>query len=293
MVLSPSMKPLVIVHGGAGAPARFADGPETAARAGLEVLSSGGTALAAAIAAAVVMEDDPRFNAGTGSNLRLDGKTIEMDAAVMDSAGLFGAVMALQRTRNPILVARKVADTPHLMICGEGATLFARRVGFPDHDPITPRALEKYARWKAEGHEIAEFDLASVWNFPEEFRAHDTIGAVARDAGGNFAVANSTGGTTLMLHGRVGDSPIYGAGLYAGPDGAVAATGVGEEIVKRLLCLRVYERMGAGATAEEAGRAGLAGFPESVVVGLIAAGPSGAWGGSNREMPFAIATETP
>jgi L-asparaginase/beta-aspartyl-peptidase (threonine type) len=286
------MKPLVIVHGGAGAPAGFADGPQAAAVAGFETLSSGGTALEAAIAAAVVMEDDPRFNAGTGSNLRLDGKTIEMDAAVTDSEGLFGAVMALQRTRNPILVARRVADTPHIMICGEGALNFARRLGFPDYDPITPRALKKYARWRAEGRELIEFDLAAHWNFPEEFRAHDTIGAVVRDSSGKFAVANSTGGTTLMLHGRVGDSPIYGAGLYAGPAGAVAATGAGEEIVKRLLCYRVYEWMAAGSSPEEACTTELVHFPDSVLVGLIAANRSDAWGGSNREMPFAAVTET-
>src|SRR5262245_42998698 len=113
------MEPLVIVHGGAGAAAALRDGPQKAAALGLEWLLAGEDAVNAAVAAAVWMEDDPRFNAGTGSNLRLDGKTIEMDAAVMDSAGLFGAVMALQRTKNPILVARAVADTPHLMLAGE------------------------------------------------------------------------------------------------------------------------------------------------------------------------------
>jgi len=282
----------VIAHGGAGAPADFRDGTERAAAAGLEILAGNGSALDAAIRAAVLLEDDPRFNAGTGSNLRLDGRTIEMDAAVMDSTGIFGAVMALQRTRNPILVARAVAETPHLMICGEGALLLARRLGFPDYDPLTPRALEKYARWKSAGRDQETFDIAEVWNFPEEFRAHDTIGVVTRAADGTFAVANSTGGTTLMLHGRVGDSPIYGAGLFAGTEGAVAATGEGEEIVKRLLCFRIYEGIAAGLSAEDACRSGLAEFPADVPVGVIAADRGSAWGGSNREMPFSVARES-
>src|SRR5512140_1865060 len=180
------MQPLLIVHGGAGAPATVKDGPENAAAHGLKTLLSGASALDAAIAAAVVVEDDPRFNAGTGSNLRLDGKTIEMDAAVMDSQGVFGAVMALQRTKNPILVARAVADTPHLMICGEGAIRLARKLGFPEYDVLTPRAIEKYQRWRTTLRENEDFDLTTHWNFGGEYRPHDTIGSVARDATGGF-----------------------------------------------------------------------------------------------------------
>jgi L-asparaginase/beta-aspartyl-peptidase (threonine type) len=282
------MGPLVIVHGGAGAPSDFADGPQQAAEAGFRLLAKGKAAIEAAVAAAIVMEDDPRFNAGTGSNLRIDGRTIEMDAAVMDSEGLFGAVMALKRTRNPILVARQVADTPHLMLCGEGALAFARKQGHPDYDPSTPRVREKHARWLRE-FQARGGDLRQLWNFPEGMEAEDTIGAVARDSSGRFAAANSTGGTAVMMYGRVGDSPIYGAGLYAGPEGAVAATGDGEAIVRCLLCFRIYERMAAGATAEEASRAEMRAFDESRSVGVIAVGKKDAWGGSNRTMPFAIA----
>ncbi|TPW16836.1 MAG: beta-aspartyl-peptidase (threonine type) [bacterium] len=125
------MKPLIIVHGGAGAPAELADGPEKAAEAGLAHLLAHGLPLEAAVEAARVMEDDPRFNAGTGSNLRLDGARIQMDASVMSDDGRFGAVMALERTQNPILVARAVMETPHLMLAGEGALNLARKLGLP------------------------------------------------------------------------------------------------------------------------------------------------------------------
>jgi L-asparaginase/beta-aspartyl-peptidase (threonine type) len=277
------MTPLIVVHGGAGAPADLVDGPEAAARAAMTILLAGGDPLAAAVEAARVMEDDPRFNAGTGSNLRIDGARIQMDASLMTDDGRFGAVLALERTKNPILVARAVMDTPHLMIAGEGAILLARKLGLPDYDPITPKARQKYERWRLESPVVPH----DAWrNFPEDVRAHDTIGAVVRSGDGRFAVSCSTGGTTMMLLGRVGDSPIPGAGLYAGPAGAVTATGEGEEIIRRLLSLRVYERMARGESCAEAGAAELAAIPKEIAVGLIAVGHNDAWGGSNRQMPF-------
>lgn len=283
------MKPIVIVHGGAGAPPDLVDGPEAAAKAALDHLLRHGDPLEAAVLAARVMEDDPRFNAGTGSNLRLDGARIQMDASVMADDGRFGAVMALERTQNPILVARAVIDTPHLMLAGDGAQNLARRLGLPDYDPITTKARLKFERWRLESPVVPH----DQWrNFPEDIRAHDTIGAVVRSSDGRFAVSCSTGGTTMMLLGRVGDSPIYGAGLYAGPAGAVTATGEGEEIIRRFLSLRVYERMARGESAEAAGRAELDAIPADIGVGLIAIGNDGAWGGSNRQMPFAIAEGT-
>lgn len=313
------MKPLVITHGGAGAPFHFQDGCVAASDLGLARLRATDDPLEAVVAAAVILEDDPRFNAGTGSGFRLDGRTIQMDAAVMTSEQRFGAVMALERTKNPILVARAVVETPHLMIAGEGALRLARKLGHADHDPASERAREKHARFRRQWQAIlqrrqarhaptpdvsfpdgplspespwVDVILEEWWNFPEEFRAKDTIGAVARGRDGRYAVANSTGGTSVMLLGRVGDSPIYGAGLYAGPAGAVAATGEGEEIVRRILSLRVYDRMARGASAEYACRAELELVPDHVSVGLIAAGELDAWGGSNREMPWAVAEGT-
>jgi L-asparaginase/beta-aspartyl-peptidase (threonine type) len=284
----------IITHGGAGAPGRYQDGPQAAAVAGLSRMGAGEGALSAAVAAAVLLEDDPRFNAGTGSHFRLDGRTIEMDAAVMTSDGRFGAVLCLRRTRNPVRVAEAVTRTPHLMLAGRGAQLFARRLGHPDYNPATPEARQRYRRWKrhfASGQFPSPdsawhgFDIKAHWNFPHEWRLGDTIGAVARDAEGNFAVANSTGGTATMLLGRVGDTPIYGAGLFAGPHGAVAATGEGEEIVRRILCLRVYERIAAGVSARHACAEALATFPPEIYVGLIALDRTGSGSATSHDMP--------
>ena len=140
------MEPIVLTHGGAGAPASAKDGAEAAAHRGLEE----DDALAMALAATCVLEDDPRFNAGTGANYRLDGETIELDASVMTSDGRSGAVACLERVQHPILVAARVRErTPHLLIAGGGATAFARRQGFPDYDPGTKERRSHLERARA------------------------------------------------------------------------------------------------------------------------------------------------
>jgi L-asparaginase/beta-aspartyl-peptidase (threonine type) len=249
------------------------------------------------------MEDDERFNAGTGSNLRLDGQTIEMDAAVMNSQGRFGGVACIRRVKNPVLVVRKVLDTPHLLLCSEGAESYARLHGFPDHDPTTERAREKYrlARMRMnagtfdeERPEWRRFDLGAHWNFPsqpDDEEAGDTIGAVVRDEHGRFAVANSTGGVTHMLLGRIGDSPLLGAGLFAGRYGAVAATGLGEEITMQLLSKTVYEWIQAEMPVCEACRRGIDLYPKQIPVGLIAVTAGGLCAMSNRDMAWASMEE--
>jgi L-asparaginase/beta-aspartyl-peptidase (threonine type) len=289
------MKVAVLTHGGAASPAAFSDGCRTAADAGRAVLEAGGDALAAALAATVVLEDDPRFNAGTGSNVRLDGALIEMDAAVMTSEARFGAVTCIQRVKNPVLVAARVMETPHLMLGGEGATAFARKLGFEDHDPSTDRAREKHARAMAElagkgdgsyamdAAAWRKIDMRTLWNFAAE-PSGDTVGAVVRDAHGRFAATASTGGTLYMLRGRIGDSPLMGCGVYAGPYGAVAATGVGEEIVRRFLAKTVYDWLAEGVPPPRAASRGLALFPDIVDVGLLVAGKEGQAALSNRDM---------
>ncbi len=287
--------PLVLTHGGAGASAANKDGCDRAADVGLGALVRSGSALDAAIAAAVVLEDDERFNAGTGSNLRLDGRTIQMDAAVATSEGGYGAVGAIERVKNPVLVAREVLGTPHVFVVGPGATALARRTGHADHDPTTPRARAKLERALAAlreagldpDHEatVAPWRgglLERLSNFDD---GCDTIGAVARAADGTFAAACSTGGTLLMLRGRVGDSPIYGAGLYAGRAGAVCATGIGEEIIRQLLSRTVYDWLAAGVSADEACARGVARFAPHLDVGVIAVGAEGGGSASNRPMP--------
>ncbi|MBI4416562.1 MAG: isoaspartyl peptidase/L-asparaginase [Euryarchaeota archaeon] len=275
------MRPIVVTHCGVGSIAEVQDVAGRSGRAGMQQLRRGGSALDAAIAAVVVLEDDPRTNAGTGSRMRLDG-SIQMDAAVMDSRRRVGAVAAISNVKNPILVARKVMDTPHLLLTGEWATRFARRHGFPFYDPATDRARE---RWHNTLTELAKKKLPAWAKAWRTYSGSDTVGAVARDGKGRFVAANSTGGVSYMLPGRVGDSPIVGAGLYAGPMGAVAATGVGEEIVRLVLCKFVYDQI-EDLGVRGACDAGLKLFPKSVPIGLIAVAKDGAAEADNREMAW-------
>jgi L-asparaginase / beta-aspartyl-peptidase len=290
----------ILTHGGAASPETYADGCVAGAEVGRAVLEKGGDALAAALAATAFLEDDPRFNAGTGSNLRLDGATIEMDASVMTSDARLGSVACIERVKNPVLVAAKVMETPHLLLAGDGATSFARACGFEVYDPMTDRARDKHARAMAElaGHGDGDFatdaaawqklDWRKLWNFASEPPIQDTVGAVVRDGQGRFAATASTGGTVYMLRGRVGDSPLMGCGVYAGPAGAVAATGVGEEIVRRFLAKTVYDWLEEGIPAARAAQRGIAKFPEIVDVGLLVASREGQAIASNRNMASAL-----
>ena len=134
---------MVVAHGGSASNPADSDGQRLACRAGLEMIAQHRSALDAVIAATQVLEDDERFNAGTGSNLRLDGTTIQMDASCMSSAGDFAAVAAIERVRNPVAVAARLLGTPHVLLVSDGATEFARRCGFDDYDPTTSGAKER------------------------------------------------------------------------------------------------------------------------------------------------------
>ena len=296
--------PLVVTHGGVGSPPSLRDGTQTAADSAFRMLTRGRSSLDAAIAAAVVMENDPRFNAGTGANIRLDGKTVQMDAALMTSSGRFAAVAAIERVRNPILVARAVMDsTPHLMLAGQGATNFAHTIGFEDVVPISAEAEKKYrARMRRQAEvfgrtDTTYFDWRRYWNFPGPMPADilewkkygDTVGSVARDASSTFSATLTTGGTSVTLYGRVGDVPIYGCGLYAGPAGAVALTGEGEEIIKRAMARTIYERMAKGVAARKAIDEAVRAFPMQFDLGIIAIDRKG-WGvAANRPMAYGFA----
>jgi len=274
-----TMQPAVLTHGGAGGPTP--DAPEApgareqsaevcaqAARAGLQALrgAQSDAALAGAIAAAIILEDDPRFNAGTGGNLRLDG-SLELDASICTSDGRFAAVACLRATKNPVLVAQALLKTPHVLLCGEGATRFARQQGFPEAAMVTEKALK---RWKAARERLATGKLRPYEQKWKDFQFHGTIGAVARAADGTFAVTCSTGGTSMMLPGRIGDTPIWGAGVYAGEHGAVCATGHGELCIKRMGAFRVYQRIAAGEHPQSAVEAEVKDFPHPYEVGFIA-----------------------
>jgi beta-aspartyl-peptidase (threonine type) len=255
------LRPAAIAHGGVGTDPIHADGCRAAVDAALARLAASGDPLEAAVAGVVVLEDDPRFNAGTGSIVRLDG-SVQMDASVMDSGGRFGAVAAVERVKNAVCVARAVLETPHLFLAGDGATQFARSLGMPDHDPATParraETEELKARLRAGAPELPAFwrsgEWRARWNYaaPLDGESSDTVGCAVRATDGRFGVALSTGGTAIMLRGRVGDVPIYGAGLYAGPHGAAAATGTGERIVEQLLAYNVHHWIAAGTPAQQA-----------------------------------------
>lgn len=237
----------IIVHGGAGhiAPedraVACASGCLDAARIGHAILAQGGSALDAVQAACSALEDDPLFNAGTGSCLNADGE-VELDAAIMEGSTLrAGGVGAVRSVKNPILLARLVLErSPHVLLVGHGAERFAREQGvepYPSALLITPRALE---RWQKERAKL----LA-----PKP----GTVGAVAIDGAGRVAAATSTGGTSGKLAGRIGDSPLPGSGLYADDRaGAVSATGDGEAIMRVVLSKAVSDRMAAGESAAAA-----------------------------------------
>lgn len=253
--MRPSLRPCVVTHGGAANDPAHQDACEAACEAARRLLeragdAGGNVALAAAVAAVVVLEDDPRLNAGTGSTLRLDGR-IQLDASVMDARG-FGAVAALEDTQNPVLVARAVYDLPHRLIVGDGATALARRLGLPTSSPPTEGQRQKHATRMTGLGEHPMWQPLRDRGIDEKFwqqaaelgGACDTVGAVVRDAAGNYAAAASTGGIWCALRGRVGDVPIPGAGLFVGARGAVACTGIGELIWQEMLAVRVHDRLG-------------------------------------------------
>src|SRR5438132_2813891 len=203
--------PAVVVHGGAGTrpdhdPTPYLAGTRAAAEAGLRVLLQGGSALDAAQAAAVVLEDDPSFNAGTGAALTSEGE-VELDASCMDGTTLrAGAVACVKTLKNPILAARRVCDdTPHVLICGPGAEAFARECGIPEVANASLITDRQRARWE-ELHALALKEGADSVR-----RKIGTIGAVAVDARGHVAACSSTGGTMYKRPGRVG------AGCGRGP----------------------------------------------------------------------------
>jgi beta-aspartyl-peptidase (threonine type) len=273
--------PAVVVHGGAGTradanPAPYFEGTRRAAEAGLRVLLQGGSALDAAQAAAVALEDDPHFNAGTGAALTSAGE-VELDASCMDGTSLWaGAVACVKTVKNPILLARRVCDdTPHVLLCSSGAEAFARECGIvevPNASLVTQAQLE---RWR-ELHAQAQKEGADSVR-----KKIGTIGAVAVDAHGRVAACTSTGGTMYKRPGRIGDTPIIGAGTYADDhEGAASSTGLGEAILKvsmaRAACVRIRDGKSPREAAVEA--VGLLRERAHGEGGIIVAGPDGRLG---------------
>src|SRR5258708_14469609 len=245
----------LIAHGGAGnwrpgSEKEAVDGMKAAVEKGRAILIAGGSALDAVCATVVALEDNPIFNAGTGAVLNFDG-FCELDASVMVSRdACIGAVAALRRVKNPILVARKVMEeTDHVMLAGEGAQRFARVMGFADYDPITAaRKADWQDKRKRVDEVLGKHSLKmrrSLKDHPEY--AGGTVGAAAVDKDGILAAATSTGGVTLKLVGRVGDSPLAGAGNYASTHVAASATGTGEFVMRALAARAISEAVHRGA----------------------------------------------
>lgn len=277
----------IIVHGGAGAAwpdedqQAARDGVAAAARSGFEVLERGGSALDAVEAAVVLLENDPNFNAGTGSTLNAEGAA-ELDACAMDGwTQKAGAVAAVRTVKNPIKLARRVMEaTEHLLLAGPGAEAFARAQGFPEIANAALISNRARARWQAG---------------PRAEPGGGTVGAVARDAQGRLAAATSTGGTFLKLPGRVGDTPIPGAGTWAERVGAVSCTGRGEAILLAGLARWVAEELAHGRAVGDACEVAVARLARfgghGGLIAIDREGNPGYWFDTAR-MPFAHLTST-
>ena len=227
---------------------------ERAVRSGHATLAAGGTSLDAVTRAVTILEDSPHFNAGRGAVFNAEGRN-ELDASIMEGADRkAGAVAAVHNVRNPVLLARRVmTDSVHVMLMGEGAEAFAREQGIAFEDDAyfhTDYRWQQLQKAKASNRSDTTFlsETTDEW--------FSTVGAVALDQDGNLAAATSTGGTTNKRWGRVGDSPIIGAGTYADNRScAVSATGHGEYFIRatvaRDICARVQY---SGASLAEATR---------------------------------------
>jgi beta-aspartyl-peptidase (threonine type) len=276
-------RPLIAIHGGAGTISRatmspaeeagFHDALQAILLAGQTVLIQGGSALDAVTEAVRLLEDCELFNAGKGAVYTRAG-THELDAAIMDGATLAaGAIANVSRVRNPILAARAImAHSEHIMLVGASAETYVSQHGVALVDPAYFQTESRYRQWllvREQDRMVLDHDAASEAANARDVlngqHTHDertppkmgTVGAVALDCNGNLAAATSTGGITNKLPGRVGDSPLIGAGCYANnATVAVSATGTGEAFMRTLAAYDISARMAyAGATLEQAANA--------------------------------------
>jgi beta-aspartyl-peptidase (threonine type) len=252
----------IVIHGGAGTITKksiteeqesaYKKGLASALEAGFNVLEKGGTAIDAVLAATVSLEDNILFNAGRGAVFAKDGSQ-EMDASIMEGRTLMaGAVSAVKNIKNPILLAHTImTQSPHVMLSGKGAYEFAKLHGIQTEPDAYFYSEFRYKQWE----QLQHTDRSALdHNVSFEDKKFGTVGAVACDAHGNIAAATSTGGMTNKQYGRVGDSPIIGAGTYANNKTcAISCTGHGEPFIRAVTaydvsCLMEYK----GLSLEEA-----------------------------------------
>src|SRR5215469_4094539 len=270
----------IIVHGGAGNidPERVEgarEGCREAALVGWSILRAGGSALDAVEAAVRALEDNPMFNAGTGACLTSDGN-IELDAGIMEGhTPRVGAVAGVELIKNPVSLARRVLESPHVLLVGKGAQEFAQEQGIPlsaFEDLVTERQyriwLENKAR-EALAPEELRHHRREVGSLKARQERHGTVGAAAVDAAAILAAATSTGGVHYKYPGRVGDSPLVGCGFYADENAAISCTGYGEDFIRLLIAKRAADFVARGESARRAAEAAIA------VLGAKAEGSGG------------------
>jgi N4-(beta-N-acetylglucosaminyl)-L-asparaginase len=287
-----SARPVVIATWPFGLPA---------ARAAWDALSKGAAPLDAAVAGATYCEDDASVDSVGYGGLPDASGEVTLDASVMDHRGRCGSVACLRRVRHAAQVARAVMErTPHVMLAGEAATRFALAQGFAEEDLLAPRVRQAFLKWRAD-HLTARNPEQPRVNPPVSSprdKSHDTIGILALDGAGTLAGACTTSGRAYKLPGRVGDSPIIGAGLYVdGEVGAATATGLGEEVVRVCGSFAVVElmRRGAGpadALAEVLRRVARHRVVRDADVSFLALRRDGAWAGmtlrAETDFQFAV-----
>lgn len=280
---------------------------------GIEILRSNRSSLDATEIAIRSVEDNPEADSvGTGGLPNIEGNC-ELDASIMVGNSLHsGAVSCLRMTQNPISVARKVLElSPHVMLCGDGATRFARAVGFPEYDPLTQRAKEKWIALRNKMYEgmkdekkFEEFnsqigydvDLRSLVKGLEimissgAIKEFGTVGTIALDNSGIIVAGTSTSGWALRLPGRVSDSSVIGAGTYANKFGGASSTGMGEIAIRHNLTRQVCDYLEQGYHPKEACEESLKKMLRndriSMIMALIALDREGRVGGATTKEPF-------
>jgi N4-(beta-N-acetylglucosaminyl)-L-asparaginase len=282
-------------------------------KAAWDILSKGGTALDAVEAGVMIPEADPTDNSvGYGGLPDRDGK-VTVDSCIMNHLGQCGSVMCLEQILHPIKVARLVMEqTPHVQLVGEGALQFALSKGFQKQNLLTPESEKAWKEWLKtskydpnrsvkELEEKIKKEKQKNEPWPVALLNHDTIGMIALDSSGNLSGACTTSGMAFKMNGRVGDSPIIGAGLFVDNEvGAATATGVGEEVVKICGAHTIVEMMRNGASPEDACKEAVKRIiknngvkANTIQVGFLAINKKGEYGGYSVMKNFTMAVRHP